>query len=58
MEGAVRHLRLNRAGGSSGMKVKHIWAWMRAETWEESPDPYKWDMVVGLIHAYFHEGIL
>ena len=35
----VRHLLLNRAGGTAVMKAEHIWSWMQASTWEESPDP-------------------
>ena len=58
VDGAVCHIRLERYGGPSGMKTEHLWSWMRAATWKELPEPSKWDMVVGLIQAYFCKGNL
>ena len=37
------------------MRSEHLWAWTRAATREESPDPFQWDMVVGLVQAAFCE---
>ena len=58
VDGAVCHIRLERSGGPSGMKTEHLWSWMRADTRKELREPSKWDMVVGLIQAYFCEGNL
>ena len=58
VDGAVYHLHLNRAGSPSVIKVEDIWDWLRKATRYESPDPLKWEMVICLIQAEFHESNL
>ena len=53
VDSMVRHLHHNRARGLSVMRADHLRAWLRADTWEELPDPSLWDMAVGLIQAAF-----
>ena len=48
----------NRSRGPSGMRAEHLQSWMREATREESPDPYHWEKVVGMIQAAFREGHL
>ena len=48
---AVCRLCSNRSVGPSGMSAEHLRSWMGDAVREESPYPYHWEKVVGLIQA-------
>ena len=52
----VTWIRLHHAGGTSGMKAKHLRMWHRAAKREENPDPGNWENVVVIIQEAFRGG--
>ena len=52
----VKHLRLNRLGGPSGIQAEHLCQWLREATREEDPNIANWDKVSAIVHAEFGGG--
>ena len=50
---AAIKLRPGRSGGTSGMKVEHLKAWLWAATKEKDPDNEMWDKLVSVIKVAF-----
>ena len=58
VELVVRRIYMNQSGGTSGIWVEHLRAWIQAATRKDTSEPTKWGKVVSLVQVDFKYGNL